>query len=526
MKFTQEKLKPRREAAQKERDEIQPMLDDIYRYVLPFRKTTRDTGRGEARVDQVFDHTAMDSAFRFAGKVQQDVWPAGQENFSLEPGPLVREIREREQMAKPLEAVTQVAQAFFDDGDWDMAFHEMALDMVAGTGAILMNGPDRRDPEKLWEPIAVPIDELLLENGPNNKISGIFWTRKMNVRTLSETWPEAKLGQKLEKLMKDKPEEQVDVHVDTVFDSEERRWKMLVWCKLQEGILFESQSRTCPWLTPRYHRLTGETMGRGVAHLAMPTIKTANTAARLQLQAAAIAMLGIYTAVDDGVFNPDLSPLEPGIFWKVARNGGPMGPSVSRFPDPRLDLSNLVLKEMQMGVKATMMDQALPPEAAAVRSATEILERVKRLASDHLGAYGRMVKEIVIPAVKRVLELAYDRGLLPQEVTIDQLMVSVRVKSPIALAREAQRVEKVVEWLQMVLAVVTQTGNPAGAARIAKIEDALTDIGLQLGVPSKYIVTTEERQQMDEQEAQAAAAAMAAAAAAGGGETMAAAPAA
>ena len=75
--FTPDRLKPRREAAKKERDAVQPMLDDIYRYVLPFRKTTRDTGKGEARVDQVFDHTAMDSAFRFAGKIQQDLWPAG-----------------------------------------------------------------------------------------------------------------------------------------------------------------------------------------------------------------------------------------------------------------------------------------------------------------------------------------------------------------------------------------------------------------------------------------------------------------
>jgi hypothetical protein len=511
--YTPAKLKPRRDAAKKERDAFQPMLDDIHRYVLPFRKTTRNTGKGEERVDQQFDHTAMDSAFRFAGKVQQDLWPAGQQNFGLEPGPLVRDQSQREQMAKPLEAVTQIAQAFFDDGDWDMAFHEMALDLVGGTGAILMNGPPSAEPDKLWEPISVPIEELLLESGPNNKISGIYWTRKMSLRVFVDTWPEAeaRLGEQLKKQLKDKPDAEIDVYVDTVHDRKEKRWKMLVWCDKQDKILFESQSRTCPWIIPRYHRLTGETYGRGVAHLAMPTIKTANTAARLQLQAAAIAMLGIYTAVDDGVFNPDLSPLEPGAFWKVGRNGGPMGPSVSRFPDPRLDLSNLVLKEMQMGVKATMMDQALPPEAAAVRSATEILERVKRLASDHLGAYGRLVKEIIVPAIKRVLELAYDRGLLPEEVTIDQLLVSVRVKSPIALAREAQRVEKIVEWLQMVLAIAAQTGNPQVATRVAKIEDALTEIGMALGVPSRFIVTADERKQADEDEAAAMAAAAAAA---------------
>lgn len=513
---TPEKLKKRREKAQVERDAFQPLLDDVHRYVLPFRKSTRHTGKGEQRVDDVFDHTAIDSAFRFAGRIQQDLWPAGQENFSLEPGAIVRDPKERERMAKPLEDVTLVAQAFFDDGDWDMAFHEMALDLTGGTGLILMNGPNKYDPEKLWEPIAVPLDEVMLEGGANNKISGIFWTRKMSVRVLRETWPEAEFGEKLAKLEKDKPENEVEINCDTVFVPEKLRWTMVIWCKDQESALFESQSRTCPWLTPRYHRLTGETYGRGVAHLAMPTIKTTNTAARLQLQAASIAMLGIYTAVDDGVFNPDLSPLEPGAFWKVSRNGGALGPSVSRFPDPRLDLSNLVLKEMQMGVKATMMDQALPPEAAAVRSATEILERVKRLAADHLGAYGRLVREIVVPAVRRTIELAYDRALLPQEIAIDQLLVRVKVKSPIALAREAQRVEKIIQWLQMVLMILAQVGAPDRIGRIARLEPALSDIGRDLGVPSQYVVTADEREAMDKQEQEAAIAAATAAAAMSG----------
>ena len=36
----------------------------------------------------------------------------------------------------------------------------------------------------------------------------------------------------------------------------------------------------------------------------------------------------------------------------------------------RLDLSGLVIETMQMDVKATMMDQALPVEGAAVKSAS------------------------------------------------------------------------------------------------------------------------------------------------------------
>lgn len=509
------RLEARRNTAQRERDTFQPLLDEAYQYAIPFRKGTQKTGKAEKRVDQVFDHTAIDSAFRFAGKIQQDLWPPGQENFILEPGPIIRDKKEREALAPELEGITNVCQAFFDDGDWDTAFHETALELSAGTGAMLLNPSE--DPNGLWDPISVPIEELLLERGVNNKISGIFWDRKMTYRELGDTWPDGSFGEALKKLIEDKAGEEVDVKVDSIFEPKKRIWRQIVWCKKQTAIIFERQSRTCPWLTPRYFRVPGETYGRGPVMLAMPTIKTLNTAARLQLQAAAIAMLGIYTAVDDGVFNPDLAPLNPGAFWKVSRNGGSLGPSVNRFPDPRLDLSNLVLNDMRLSVKATMMDQSLPPDGAAVRSATEIMERVKRLASDHLGAFGRLVKEIVIPAVQRSIEIAYNKGLIETDIPIDQLLVRVRVKSPLAIAREAQRVETIINWLQMVIAIAGSLQSPQMTGQVAKVIPALTDIGRLLGVPSEYIMTDKEREelQQEEQEQAAAAAALAVAGAAG-----------
>ncbi|TCT34643.1 portal protein [Martelella mediterranea] len=508
------RLKQRRNVAQRERDEFQPLLDEAYQYAIPFRKSANSErngrSRGEKRVDQVFDHTAVDSAFRFAGKLQQDFWPAGQDNFKLEPGPVIVNPAERDELAKQLEPIGSVAGAFFDDGDWDMAFHEMALELSAGTGAILMDSTN--EPDKLWEPMSVPIDELLLENGPRNRISGIFWTRKMTIRVVKETWPRARLSEEMKELLRDKPEEEIDIYQDTVYDARKSEWIMTVWCKKQSAKLRQKKSRTCPWLVPRYFRVPGETYGRGPVMLAMPTIKTLNTTARLQLQAASIAMLGIYTAVDDGVFNPDLAVQAPGAFWKVARNGGSLGPSVQRFPDPRIDLQNMVLNEMRMGVKATMMDQSLPAEGAAVRSATEILERVKRLASDHLGAYGRLVKEVTIPAVKRVLELAYNRGLIASDIPIDQLLVRVKIKSPLAIAREAQRIEKIVQWLQMVLMIMQDRSN-----RVAKVEQSLVMIGRDFGIPEKLMVTDKERDAMDEQEQQLQAAAVAAQAAGAAG---------
>jgi len=504
MAITTSQLKSRRADAQKERDSFQPLLDEVFRYAIPLRKSTRNSGTGENRSDQVFDSTAPNAAVRFAGKYQQDIFPVGQKNFDLEPGPLVPPGKERERLAADLATLSTICQAFFE-GDWDMAVHEMAMDLNAGTGCILMNPGSEYS--ELWSPISVPIDEVTLEGGANNKISGIFWDREMSFRVLQETWPDGEIGEDLKKL---KPADKVVVHIDTVWEAPKGnraagRWRMIVWCDKQEARIFASESRTCPWLTPRYLRVPGETMGRGQAMIAMPEIKTLNTAKRLQLQAAAIAMLGIYTAVDDGVFNPDLSPLQPGIHWKVASNGGgSRGPSVQRFPDPRLDLSGMVVENMQMSVKEIMMDGALPVEGAAVKSPTEILERVKRLAIDHQGAFARQVQELTVPAVKRVIELAYNKGLIRDMPPIDQLLVKIKIKSPIALAREAQRVQRIIQWLEMVIAVTTSIGQIDGASRIAHIEKILTDAGAGLGIEPQYIVTSDERAKIDKDKQQQA----------------------
>lgn len=497
--ITTAQLKTRRDLAKKEFDGHKPLLDEAYQYAIPMRKSTRDSGTGERRVDQVFDSTAINAAIRFADKYQQDIWPPEQENFKLEPGPLVPLGNERDTLAAELSTVTTVCQAYFT-GAWDLAFHEMGLDLVAGTGAILMNSTT--EPGELWEPISVPVDELLLEAGPNNKVTGIFWERKMSKRVFMQTWPEGDFGKDITKL---KPDAEIRVYVDAVWQSGKTsnrvggRWQLIIWCdKQKDKAVYRSMSRTCPWLTPRYVRVPGETWGRGVAMFAMPEIKTLNTSKRLQLQAAAIAMLGIYTAVDDGVFNPDLSPLQPGMFWKVSRNGGTMGPTVSRFPDPRLDLTGLIVENQQATVKEQMMDSALPVEGSAVKSPTEILERVKRLASDHMGAFSRQIQEVTVPAVKRVMELAYDRGLLKGLPDIDQLLVKVRIKSPIALAREAARVQRIVQWLEMVIAITgTMADKPGGASRIAHVEAMLKEIGRALGIEDKWILSDKETEAFD-----------------------------
>lgn len=491
MALTVKELKARRAKADQEWAVLKPLYDEAYDFAIPFRRGIRETGRGDKRVNRIFDMTAMVSAFRGAGRVQQDFCPPGEQWIKFEPGPLVTNKRERDKLTKVLGQVSEVVASMFQTGEWDMACHEMCLDLQAGTGALVIDDAPKNARGKLAAFFSVPAEDIRLELGLFGDITGRFWCRKVTARLLPAAWPKGKFSQKLTERIRKTPDEELDIQQDCTFNYETGIWTLHVYHADDEEPFHTRDYRTSPWLTPRYFRVPGETWGRGPILLAMPAIKTLNKAQELTLKAAAIAMLGIYTATEDGVFNPSTAVVAPGEFWKVRSNGGVLGPSIARLPEPRLDLSNIVLKELQMGVQTALMDQSLPPDGAAVRSATEILERVKRLASDHQGASGRLVHEIVVPAGQRALEIAYDAKVIPQFMEIDQLLIKTRVTSPFATARYAQKAQAGVQWIEMAMAIA----GPYADLVVNKV-DALIDIGRGLGVPEQWIPTSDQRDQI------------------------------
>lgn len=515
MAVTLKQLAARSKAATLEKDLFKPILDDVYEYVIPYRKGVAETGKGQKRTNRVYDHTAIVSAFRSANRVAQDISPAGQQAFDMKPGPLAKlslGSDEQKELAQQLETIKAVVGAHFQTGEWDLALGEMSLDLMAGTGCMLIV-PDRGRGVARF--VAASLEEIKLTSNGYSEINGIFWAKKWTLEALRDEFGDKDWPKEMADALAASPEKEICLNQDTVFDAKTQRWEMVAWTKdmvpAPDGFEFRrSVSRTCPWLTPRYFKVPGETYGRGPSLLAMPTVKAVNTAVKLNLQAAAIAMLGIYTAIDDGVFNPDNAPITPGAFWKVARNGGTLGPSISKLPDPRIDLSQIIIKEFRMAIQEAMNDQQLPPDGAAVRSATEILERVKRLAGDHMGAFGRLIMEIMVPAVKRVMEVAYELKQLPQTVNIDRLFIDIHVSSPMALAREAERWQKVTQFIETALMMTTAQAQAPGVKRHVKLDKVLDDMARDMAMPERYLPSEEERKTMDEEEAAAAAALMAA----------------
>lgn len=491
-------LKKRCEQAWQRRRLYDMMLWDVYDYVLPFRDvsglhaTNRARAEGQSRTDRIFDSTAVRAAFRFAGRLQSELTPPFQTFFALEAGPLLPDGGEKKKLTEELMKIASAVHGVLSTGNYHNAAHEMYLDLFAGTAAMQILAGNIDYPVRTR---VVPLPEIALEEGPFGDVWGVVWRKKWPSDELKVLWPKAKFCDALKTIMEAAEPTMVEVTQYTRYRPDEGgnsgHWELLVWSeKCTDGAepFHREKFRTSPWIVPRFFKVPGEVYGRGPAQLAMANVKTMNKARELALKAAALSVMGIWTARDDGVFNPDTVRFEPLAMWRVASNGGPMGKTVEPLDVPRnFDISTIVIADEREQAKQALFDDTLPADTGAVRSATEIAERMRRLSQDFSGVNGRLTLEIVVATVRRVIDVLETLGVLKTSLKIDQLLTQVRVVAPIAAGQQAAKVQSLVNWQE----IVGRLHGPKMAMVATRPEKFVTRLARHLGVEEDLIAEEE-----------------------------------
>jgi hypothetical protein len=291
-----------------------------------------------------------------------------------------------------------------------------------------------------------------------------------------------------------KPTDEISLLEATVYNKD-----LGVYCyhviheKSKEELVYRTM-KISPWIVARFMKVSGEVYGRGPLLSAMPDIKTLNKVLELVLKNASLAIAGVYTAADDGVLNPQTIRIQPGAIIPVARNGGPTGPSLMPLPRAAdFNVSNIIIPDLRMNIKKTLLDDSLPPDNMSARSATEIVQRMKELSQNLGSAFGRLITEAMIPIINRVLFIMDDQGLIDMPLKVNGQEVKVVPISPLAQAQNMDEVNDVLQFMQVV-------GGMGPEAQLALKKDAVIDfIANRLGVPTSLLTSPEERQMMMQQ---------------------------
>ena len=501
MALSVEEIKKRYKKSESHKELWRSIYEEAYEYALPMRNLydgyAESNIPGQDKMKRVFDSTAIHSTARFANRIQSSLFPPQQQWCRLEPGLDIPEDR-RIEAQQVLDLYTQKMFGVMNQSGFDLAIGEFLLDLAVGTAVMLIQPGDETTPIRYS---AIPSHHVCFEEGPNGTVDTVYRKLRRPYRVLEREFPDIKIPADMKARYKEDPTKEVEL-IEATY-KEEGYIHYCILTKEEDIKLVSRELTSFPWVISRYMKASNERYGRGPVLYALPDIKTLNKVVELTLKNASISIGGVFTAVDDGVLNPQAISIVPGAVIGVSSNGGPRGPSLAPLPrSGDNNLSQIVSNDLRVAIRKTLLDESLPPDNMSARSATEIVERMKELSQNLGAAFGRLINETMFPIVRRSLELMDEMGMIDLPLKINGLEVTVNPISPLAMASNMDKLSEVMQFMQ-----ISQQLGPMGQTLLKP--DAIGDyIADQLGIPAKLRTSPQERAEMQQEMMQMAQQAM------------------
>ena len=488
MRLSPEQVLKRHDIALSRKEDFRDLYEDCYEFALPQRNLYDGYYEGKVggskKMARVFDSTAINSTQRFANRLQSGIFPPQRKWCRLEPGADIPTERRSDAQAA-LDIYTEKMFATLKQTNFDIAMGEFLLDLAVGTAVMMVQPGDDNSPINF-----IPVPQFLVsfEEGANGQVDNVYRRMRLKGEAISQQWKDAKIDEKLQRKIDEKPTEDVDLIEATIFDIKRGDYCYHVIHKDSKSELVYRRMKYTPWIVSRYMKVSGEIYGRGPLVTAIADIKTLNKTLELLLKNASLAIAGVYTAADDGVLNPATLKIVPGAIIPVARNGGPQGESLRPLPRAGdFNVSQIVINDLRMNIKRVLLDESLPPDNMSARSATEIVERMKELSQNLGSAFGRLINETMIPLTAKILQVMDDRGLIDLPLKVNGLEVKISPVAPLAQAQSMEEVNGILQFAQ-----IAQGAGPEGQMMI-KVGDMLDYVADKLNVPASLILSPQER---------------------------------
>lgn len=490
--------------AQARKDEWRTIYEDCYEFALPQRNLYNGyyEGKvpGKAKMQRVFDSTAMSSTKRFANRLQSGLFPPNRHWCRLEPGSGIPK-EQQGQAQEILDAYTDIMFDQLRQTSFDLAMGEFLLDLCVGTAVMMIMPGDEVTPLRF---IAIPQYLVAVEEGAYGIVDNVYRKLRIKAEAITREFPDVNITTELQDAIDQRGNEELDLFDAIIFDQETGRYHYhVIWpYKSQELVYREMKSN--PFIVARFSKTAGEIYGRGPLVDAIADIKTLNKTVELVLKNASLSISGVFLAADDGVLNPQNVKIQPGAIIPVARNGGPQGASLAPLPrGGDFNTSQIVMNDLRMNIKKVLMDDTLPPDTMSARSATEIAQRQAELATNLGSAFGRLMTEIMNPLIARILTVLDRQGLINMPLKVDGVQIKITPISPLAEAPKMEEVNKVLNFMQIANAM-----GPAGQMAI-NVQEAVSFIAEKMGVdqsilndPQEVEMMMMQQQMMAQQQAQ------------------------
>lgn len=466
-------------------------IEEAYRFSIPHRNTVYARTIGGKKNTDVFDATAVLGVPSFATKMQALLVPSWRQWSLLSLGPDVpRQQRKSSRLKVLLAENTELMFSHIHHSNMALQAHESFQDLAIGTGGYdCMSGPLG---QKSLVFNAIPLPELVLEEGPQSTIETTYRDLSVPGRLLGRQWPGAQLPHELELKVKEKPGESSDFVEAVIFDPDTLAWEGVVIWKEKKERIWGATWNTNPRIVFRWSVTPGEIYGRGPIMQVLPDIKTANKVVEFILRNAAIIVAGMWTAKSDSAINPYNFRPHPGAVIAVQSNDSrnPTIKALERSGDLRLGFE--VLTQLQENIKRALFQHLREPSDAVV-SATQFATEFRELVDEAGSSFGRLQTETVEATISRVVDVLSRKEQMPN-IRIDGRQITLKHTSPLARAQDIDDLTT----LQRTLEVAPDESIAIGI----KVEDLGSWVAEKTGLDPRLIRDPAEKAQLQQIAAQ------------------------
>ena len=468
----------------------QSLLSDAYAFFLPQQATWRfqNLSPGQARDYRILDGLPEDAMEEASNVAKAAITPDWRTWAKLKPGfELPEEVRESTDVLEQLEDITDILFSHIQQSNFNIQMSTAYGDWLIGTAAIETR--ENTDPdESILSYHALNQQFVAYEEGPFQNVESEFKFREVPARNVEATYPGGDFSQETRDKMKDKPTAEVKF-CEGYVKTKEGYFIIVMEDETEQVVWSEPQGKHNPIAVFRYKVSAGEIRGRGPGVKALPDSKTLNKIQEFALQKAALELSGMYTSVDDGIFNANTVTISPGTIIPVGSNGN-QNPSLQRLDTGAdLQLSLFELERISNSIRKAFFNDLRDPNGP-VRSATEVFMNSQKLSSRIGGAFGRIQTEGLVPILNRSLEILQRRGIVPN-LSINGREITVQFISPLAQAQSQEELIAVQTAIEMSM----QTSGPEITALVYDLEKTSEFIGKKTGMDAGLIRTEEAREQ-------------------------------
>ncbi len=392
------------ERAKSQRQQWDGLLDDAYRYAIPNHDPRGTETRGSQRDIEVYDNTAVNAVQWKKARLHGQLFPPFREWMDFTPNLDLYEKGNEDQWRQFFKNARERFHAAIEVSNFHIEIDPALGDACISTGCLMVHAGSPENPLRFE---AVPIAQLIPEEGPDGMIKTLFREWRITGRQVKEKWPDADLPGPVKQRISQEPDDHLPVIEALLHEYSTDTCRYEVWLtggyeNSSDTLIVTRHYHVSPAIAFRMDKAPGEWMGRGPVLNVLGDIKTANKVVELILKNASIAATGIWQADDDGVLNLSNIKLAPGTIIPKAQ--GSQGLQPLEAPG-RFDVSQIILQQLQENIRRGIQGPTLPPTDQGTRTATEIDARVAEHQAVELPISLRLLSELDYPLADRVLSI-------------------------------------------------------------------------------------------------------------------------